>query len=119
MLINSYSGEMLNSKLCIYSYNSRGFSEEKQNLCSKLFNNSGDCLPILCNQENFLYKSCSYKVKQALPNAFVFFKEAHKHYGESSGRPQNGMFIAIHKSLKNLASNISSQNCSVTEQLHF
>ena len=113
MLINPYSGEKLSSKLCIYSYNSRGFSLEKQTICSKLFDNSGDSLPILCNQENFLYKSTSYKVKQALPNAFVFFKEAYKIHGEASGRPQNGMFIAIDKSLKNFASNISSQNWRV------
>ena len=55
------------TKLCIYSYNSRGFSVEKQNFCSSLFNLTGDYLPILCNQENFLYGSSSYKVKQALP----------------------------------------------------
>ena len=114
--INSAQGETFSNnqtKLCIYSYNSRGFSAEKQNFCYKLFDNTGDYLPILCNQENFLYKSCRYKVQQALPNAFIYFKEAHKKLGLSGGRPQNGMFIAIDKSLKNLTTNISPQRWRV------
>jgi hypothetical protein len=106
----SFRNKSMQSKLCLYSYNSRGFSAEKQNLCFKLFNSSGDSLPILCNQENFLYKSSSYKVNQALPGAFVFFKPAHKASPHLSGRPQNGMFIAIPQSLKNVTTNISPQH---------
>ena len=98
------------TKLCFYSYNSRGFSAEKQDFCSYLFKQTGDFLPILCNQENFLYKSSSYKVQQALPDAFVFFKPAHKDSPLTGGRPQNGMFIAIPKCLKNVSTNISPLN---------
>ena len=94
-------------KLCFYSYNSRGFSDEKQRFCFNLFNLTGDFLPILCNQENFLYKSSAYKVQQALPGAFIFFKPAHKDCPLSGGRPQNGMFIAIPQCLKSVSTNIS------------
>ena len=40
--------------ICIYSFNSRGFSEEKQDLCKILMIESTNHIPILCNQENFL-----------------------------------------------------------------
>ena len=95
-------------KLCFY--NSRGFSDEKQRFCFNLFNLTGDFLPILCNQENFLYKSSAYKVQQALPGAFIFFKPAHKDCPLSGGRPQNGMFIAIPQCLKSVSTNISPLN---------
>ena len=106
----SFNNKNIQSKLCLYSFNSRGFSADKQSFCFKLFNSTGDYLPILCNQENFLYKSSSYKVNQALPGAFIFFKPAHKENPLSRGRPQNGMFIAIPQSLKNVTFNISPQH---------
>ena len=71
---------------------------------------TGEFLPILCNQENFLYKASSYKVQQALPDAFIFFKPAYKESHSTGGRPQNGMFIAIPHCLKDVTTNISPQH---------
>ena len=64
--------------ICIYSYNSRRFSEDKQDVCKILFVDTEKYYPILCNQENFLLKGYNYKIKQCLPNARVIFKEAFK-----------------------------------------
>ena len=64
--------------ICIYPYNSRGFSEDKQNVCKILFVDTERYYPILCNQGNFLLKGNNYKIKQCLPNARVIFKEAIK-----------------------------------------
>ena len=91
MAKNTYT----NSKdsICIFSYNSRGFSEDKQNICNLLMLNSNNHYPILCNQENFLLEGNRYKIKQCLPNARIFYKKAIKNSLE--GRPMNGMFIAV------------------------
>ena len=64
--------------LCIFSYNSRGFAEEKQDICKSLMTKSDKYYPILCNQENFLLKGNNYKVKQCLPDARIIFKKAEK-----------------------------------------
>ena len=82
-----------NKALCIFSYNSRGFSEDKQEVCRELMMGTEEYYPILCNQENFLLKSNCYKVKQCLPDTKIIFKKAEKEALE--GRPKNGMFIAI------------------------
>ena len=79
--------------ICIYSYNPRGFSEDKQDVCKILFVDTEKYYPILCNQENFLLKGNNYKIKQCLPNARVIFKEAIK--ASFEGRPKNRMFVAI------------------------
>ena len=42
--------------ICIYSYNSRDLTEEKQDICKILFVETEKYYPILCNQENFLLK---------------------------------------------------------------
>ena len=54
------------NKTCLYSYNSRGFSGARQDLCKILKCMKGDNLPILCNQENVLLKNNSYKIGQCL-----------------------------------------------------
>ena len=81
------------NSICIYSYNSRGFSEDKQDVCRMLMIRNENHYPILCNQENFLLKGNSFRVKQCLPNTKIIFKKAEKDSLE--GRPKNGMFIAI------------------------
>ena len=63
---------------CIFSYNSRGFGEEKKDLCRTLMMASENYLPILCNLENFLLHDNRYKVQQCLPNSRIFFKKAEK-----------------------------------------
>ena len=58
----TYTGK----SVCIYSYNSRGFGPEKQDICKILMSNSGESFSILCNQENFLLAGNGYKIKQCL-----------------------------------------------------
>ena len=87
------SNRYVKKDLCIFSYNSRGFSEDKQEVCRRLMTETVKYFLILCNQENFLLKGNSYKVKQCLPDSKIVFKKAEKLMLE--GRPRNGMFIAI------------------------
>ena len=59
----------------MYSFNSRWFGLDKQCICSKLSSIKGK-VTILCNQEYFLLKYNSYKIKPALPNYQIIFKPA-------------------------------------------
>ena len=102
MATNMYKGK---DSVCIFSYNSRGFSQEIQDLCKMLMINSEKYFPILCNQENFLLQSNNFKVKQCLQNAHIFFKAATK--DSINGRPKNGMFIAVPDELKEYVVDVS------------
>ena len=61
-------------QFCIVSWNSRGSSAQKLQFMRKLVSPEivGDRIPILCNQENFILKSNSYKLYQSIPG-FQFF----------------------------------------------
>ena len=109
MAKNTYT----NSKdsICIFSYNSRGFSEDKQNICNLIMLNSNNHYPILCNQENFLLEGNRYKIKQCLPNARIFYKKAIKNSLE--GRPMNGMFIAVANDITENVLNVSPNHWRV------
>lgn len=102
------------SKDCVYifSYNSRGFADEKQAVCRDLMLNADHYFPILCNQENFLLHSNRYKVKQCLPNARIIFKKAVKE-NLSGGRPMNGMFIAVPDEIKEYVTDVSPSHWRV------
>ena len=108
MTLNPYNKS---KKICIYSYNSRGFNEEKQNVCKTLMINSERYIPILCNQENFLLNGNRFKVKQCFPNARIIFKAAIQDSKE--GRPKNGMFIAIPDEIKDYAKDVSPNHWRV------
>ena len=103
MAMNTYTKDK--DGICIFSYNSRGFTDDKQDVCKLLFADIENYYPILCNQENFLLKGNNYKVKQSLPNARVIFKEAMKDSFE--GSPKNGMFMAIPLEIKELVRDVS------------
>ena len=90
----------------IYSYNSRGFNADEQERCRNLLNANNDQLPILCNQENFLLKSNGHIIEQS--HIHIIFKPATKVF--LNGRPKNGMFIAIPKSMKSKAKDVSPNN---------
>lgn len=91
--------------ICFYSFNSRGFDEDKQDICRLLTLKNDSNIPILCNQENFLLRNNSYKVRQCLADSHIYFKEA---VMESSyGRPKNGMFIAVPKEIKENVTDVS------------
>ena len=94
------------SKLCVFSYNSRGFSNLKQETLKNLTILSNDKVPIICNQENFLLKSNRYKINQTLEDFHVIFNPAVKN-GHDTGRPKNGMFIAVPNVIKEQVCDIS------------
>ena len=98
----------MNAKLCVISYNSRGFCANKQNTCNALLNEGiiGDKIPILCNQENFLLKGSCYKINQAIDGFHCFINPAVKQ-SHDKGRPKNGMFIAVPEILKNKIEDVS------------
>ena len=97
--------------LCIFSYNSRGFNTDKQDICKTIMMNSATYFPILCNQENFLLHGNRYKIKQCIPNARIFFKKAVKN--SIDGRPKNGMFIAVASEIKELVTDVSPSHWRV------
>ena len=97
--------------ICIFSYNSRGFGEDKQEIFKLLMLSDGKKLPIICAQEHFLLKNNAYKVKQALPNCHIFFKEAVM--SNVIGRPKNGMFVAIPTEVKEHVVDVSPNHSRV------
>ena len=97
-----------NDTVCVLSYNSRGFSDIKTDFIKLLVSDAvtGDKIPILCNQENFLLRQNSYKIKQALPDFQLVINPAIKK-NLNHGRPSNGMFIAFPDSIRNQVTDVS------------
>ena len=91
--------------LCIYSYNSRGFDITKQHIL-KLISISGDSLPVICNQENFLLKANGFIIEKCLPDHHTFFQPATKN--DLNGRLKNGMFVAVTICLKESVQDVST-----------
>ena len=88
---------MMDNKLCIISYNSRGFNTCKRDFIQTLSFAAG-CHTIIFNQENFLLKNNGYIARKTLPDHHVVFNPATKE--DLEGRPKSGMFIAVPKFLK-------------------
>ena len=86
--------------VCMLSYNSRGFNDCKKDFVKDLAKIAG-CDAIICNQENFVLRKNGYTIEQTLPDHKVIFKAAVKK--SLDGRPKNGMFIAIPKSMNVLS----------------
>ena len=80
----------------------------KQSFCNSLLSKNiiGDRLAILCNQENFLLRSSSYKINRTFPNHHCFINPAVK-ISHDKGRARNGMFIAVPNSMVNSVSDVS------------
>ena len=97
-----------NTKVCIFSYNSRGLSDINKNFMKLLVSDevTGGKIPILCNQENFQLRDNTYRLNQVLPGFKLIIKPAIKK-DLSSGRPSNGMFIAFPDSTKNQVTDVS------------
>ena len=114
MLLKDLQGQIIvlniihHSKLFVMSYNSRGFGVQKQMMCKFLTSESvvRDKIPILCNQENFMLKSNSYKICQTLQGFHVFVKPAVKN-SHDRGRPKGGLFIAVPDQMKNKIIDVS------------
>ena len=68
------------NKVCMISYNSRGFSDIKVEFMKFLLSNSvtGNRVPILCNQENFMLRENAFKLRQALPDYQLLINPAVK-----------------------------------------
>ena len=94
--------------MCLLSYNSHGFSKHKEDICRFLLSPfvNGNKPAILCNQENFILKSNSYKIRNALPGYLTFVKPAVKN-SHDKGRPKGVMFIAVSDVLKNYVKDVS------------
>ena len=61
----------MDKNLCIYPYNSRGFDSNKQDILKTLLSVSGDSLPVICNQENFLLKANRFIIEKCLPDQTI------------------------------------------------
>ena len=96
------------SRVCFYSYNSRGFSSIKQDFIRFLLSDTvtASSIPIFCNQENFILRENSYKLRKALPGYHLLINPAVKNH-LNTGRPSNGMFIAFPNSVKNDITDVS------------
>ena len=94
---------LINSSLCLLSYNSRGFSSIKQDFCRFITSKEivGDSIPLLFNQENFVLKANTSKLVNALPGFHLVVKPA-VIGSYDAGRPMNGMFFAIPKQYKSM-----------------
>lgn len=95
-------------QVCVLSYNSRGSNQQKLGFCNTLVDPQiiGENIPILCNQENFILKSNVYIIQQALPNFHLIINPTIKDT-QDSGRPKNGMFIAVPDSIKSNVDDVS------------
>ena len=98
------------------SYNTRGFSAQKQLVCQKLVTIASNKIPIICTQETFILRSNAYKISKALPNFHIVFKAAKKDTFDK-GRPKNGMFIAIPAILKEKIIDVSPNHHRVQAAL--
>ena len=96
------------NKICLISFNSRGFSEHKAELCNFLSSPfvNGNKIPILCNQEHFLLKANSYKIRKALPGYLTLINPALK-ATHNKGRPKGGLFMAVPEIIKDKVDDVS------------
>ena len=94
--------------LCIFSYNSRGFSSSKQEFLKTLLLLAGNSMSVICNQENFILNANEYIIRNALPDHHIFFNAAQKEHLD--GRPRNGMFVAIPETMKEMVKDVSPKS---------
>ena len=69
----------------------------------------GNSIPIICNQENFILKSNSYRIFQAVPGFHFLVNPAVKDI-QDRGRPKNGMFIGFPDSIRNCVTDVSPKH---------
>ena len=85
-------------KLCIYSYNSRGSSQEKLFYVQNLMDLTGSKTPIFCIQEHFLMRSSLRKLSSFFSGSSVIAKPAFKDTNvQNRGRPKGGLAIIVPK----------------------
>ena len=90
-----------NQKLCIYSYNSRGSSQEKLQFIQNLISLSGAKTPIFCVQEHFLLRSSLRKLSSYFTESSVIAKPGYKDFNvQVKGRAKGGLAIIVPKSIR-------------------
>jgi hypothetical protein len=96
------------NKVCLISWISRGSNEQKLQFAKFLVSPQvvGNKIPILCNQENFILKSNTYRLFQAIPGFQFIINPAIKTI-QDQGRPKNGMFICFPDSIKSCVRDVS------------
>ena len=88
-------------KFCIYSYNSRGSSQDKLNYIENLISLSGDKIPIFCIQEHFLLRNSLRKLSSFFTASSVLAKPAFKDFNiQVRGRAKGGLAIIVPKTLR-------------------
>ena len=86
------------SKICLYSYNSRGSSESKLKFVNDILEISPRNSTVFCIQEHFLLRNNVYKLSQNLQNFSVLAKPAFKNFNvQDKGRPKGGLATIIPK----------------------
>ena len=92
---------MDSTKLCLYSYNSRGSSEIKLEYIQNMISLSGNNLPVFCVQEHFLLRNNLRKLSNYFKTSAVIAKPATKDFNlQHKGRPRGGLAIIVPKGLR-------------------
>ena len=100
-----------NQTICLYSYNSRGSSDEKLDFIKDILEIPSVHTPIFCIQEHFLLRNNIYKLSKAFGNYSVLAKPAYKNFQvQDSGRPMGGLATIIPKYLRKHTTVLSNQS---------
>ena len=79
--------------ICFYLYNSRGFGDDKQEICKTDDKEPEVCIYFL--QPRKLLNNNKFKLKQCLPEHHIFFKPASM--DSLQGRPKMECSLPYHK----------------------
>ena len=89
------------TNICLYSYNSRGNSNEKLDFIDSLISLSGINIPIVCIQEHFLLRNNLGKLSKKFNKSSVISKPAFKDFSiQTKGRPKGGLAVILPKQLR-------------------
>ena len=89
------------SKLCLYSYNSRGSNDSKLDYIKSILSLCGNNVPIFCMQEHFLLKNNLRKLSAYFNDFAVLSKPAIKDFNiQCKGRPKGGLATIVPKYLR-------------------
>ena len=88
-------------KLCVYSSNSRGSSQDKLTFIQSLINLSGSKIPIFCLQEYFLLRGSLRKLSSFFKESSVIAKPAYKDLSiQMKGRAKVRLATIVPKSMR-------------------
>ena len=104
--------------ICLFSYNSRGFSDLKREFCRSLLTqySPDDHIAILGCQEHFLLKANIHKIYQSLPDHHIIIKPAVKG-NFVNGRAKGGLFLAFPNNVSKNVEDVSPDHWRVQASL--